>query len=114
MPYVQPEPEKPRGEGGAGDRASISQAVKDYYEAVGREGWAYTYDNLDSQTRAMFTEEELRSRTNGSRTTRSSSLPQWTWTRIRFGGIEAEVPVYRTLEDDSSISVSADFTPTLV
>jgi hypothetical protein len=63
MPYVQPEPEKPRGEGGAGDRARISQAVKDYYEAVGRENWAYTYDNLDSQTRAMFTEEEWRSRT---------------------------------------------------
>jgi hypothetical protein len=33
---------------------------------------------------------------------------------MRFGGIEAEVTVYSTLEDDSSISVSADFTPTLV
>ena len=33
-------------------------AVEDYYWAVDREDWAYTYDNLDSQTKALFTEEE--------------------------------------------------------
>jgi hypothetical protein len=33
-------------------------AVEDYYWAVDREDWAYTYEHLDSQTKAMFTEEE--------------------------------------------------------
>jgi len=33
-------------------------AVEDYYWAVDREDWSYTYENLDSQTKAMFTEEE--------------------------------------------------------
>jgi hypothetical protein len=32
--------------------------VGDYYDAAGREDWAYTYDHLDSQTQHMFTEEE--------------------------------------------------------
>jgi hypothetical protein len=36
----------------------LIEAVEDYYQAVDREDWAYTYQNLDSQTRAMFTEEE--------------------------------------------------------
>ena len=36
----------------------LVQAVEDYYQAVDREDWAYTYQNLDSQTRAMFDEEE--------------------------------------------------------
>jgi hypothetical protein len=38
--------------------ADLVEAVEDYYEAVDREDWAYTYQNLDSQTRAMFNEEE--------------------------------------------------------
>jgi len=36
----------------------IRGAVEDYYWAVDREDWSYTYENLDSQTKAMFTEEE--------------------------------------------------------
>jgi hypothetical protein len=36
----------------------LVEAVEDYYQAVDREDWAYTYQNLDSQTRAMFDEEE--------------------------------------------------------
>jgi len=39
-------------------QADLVQAVEDYYRAVHREDWAYTYQNLDSQTRAMFGEEE--------------------------------------------------------
>jgi hypothetical protein len=38
--------------------ADLVEAVEDYYQAVDREDWAYTYHNLDSQTRAMFDEEE--------------------------------------------------------
>ena len=38
--------------------ADLLEAVEDYYQAVDREDWAYTYQNLDSKTRAMFGEEE--------------------------------------------------------
>ena len=38
--------------------ANLVQAVEDYYEAVDREDWSYTYENLDSKTQSMFTEEE--------------------------------------------------------
>jgi hypothetical protein len=36
----------------------LVEAVEDYYQAVDQEDWAYTYQNLDSQTRAVFDEEE--------------------------------------------------------
>jgi Domain of unknown function (DUF4352) len=38
--------------------ADLVEAVEDYYQAVDQEDWTYTYQNLDSQTRAMFDEEE--------------------------------------------------------
>lgn len=33
-------------------------AVKDYYEAVDRQDWNYTYDNLDSDTKGKYTRDE--------------------------------------------------------
>jgi hypothetical protein len=36
----------------------LRQAVEDYYQAVDREDWGYTYQNLDSQTQAAFDKEE--------------------------------------------------------
>jgi hypothetical protein len=36
----------------------LVEAVENYYQAVDQEDWAYTYQNLDSQTRAVFDEEE--------------------------------------------------------
>ena len=42
----------------AGSETELIEAAEDYYQAVDQEDWAYTYDNLDSQTRSMFTEEE--------------------------------------------------------
>ncbi len=32
--------------------------MEDYYKAAGRQHWAYTYSHLDSQTQAVFVEEE--------------------------------------------------------
>jgi hypothetical protein len=40
------------------DAELLRDAVKDYYNAVDREEWGYTYDNLDSNTRALFTKGE--------------------------------------------------------
>ncbi len=34
------------------------EAAGDYYRAAGSEDWAYTYENLDSQTQSLFTREE--------------------------------------------------------
>ncbi len=42
----------------ATSEAAIAEAAEDYYQAVDREDWAYTYENLDSQTRALFAEDE--------------------------------------------------------
>jgi Domain of unknown function (DUF4352) len=38
--------------------AGVVLAVKNYYRAVDREDWAYTYDHLASGTRSAFTEAE--------------------------------------------------------
>ncbi|QIN79913.1 hypothetical protein GBA65_16820 [Rubrobacter marinus] len=42
----------------AGSEAEIVEATEAYYEAVDREDWGYTYESLDSQTRALFAEDE--------------------------------------------------------
>ena len=34
------------------------EAAEDYYQAVDREDWAYTYANLDASTRALYAEDE--------------------------------------------------------
>jgi Domain of unknown function (DUF4352)/zinc-ribbon domain len=41
-----------------GSESELIEAAVNYYQAVDQEDWAYTYDNLDSQTRSMFTEQE--------------------------------------------------------
>ena len=40
------------------DRELLRREVKDYYGAVDRGEWGYTYSHLDSQTQVLFTEEE--------------------------------------------------------
>jgi hypothetical protein len=39
-------------------KADLIEGVEDYYEAVDKEDWTYTYQHLDSRTQAMYTEEE--------------------------------------------------------
>lgn len=36
----------------------VAEAAEDYYQAVDREDWAYTYANLDAATRALYPEDE--------------------------------------------------------
>src|SRR3712207_8847276 len=38
--------------------AEVAEAAEDYYQAVDREDWAYTYANLDAATRAIYAEDE--------------------------------------------------------
>ena len=47
--------EKPDSENAEASEAGLRRAAADYYEAVERKDWGYTYDNLDSQTQRRFT-----------------------------------------------------------
>ena len=49
---------KRQGQEEEASEESLRRAVEDYYEAVARGDWDYTYTNLDSQSRQMFTREE--------------------------------------------------------
>lgn len=40
------------------DAGLLRDEVRSYYNAVDREEWGYTYEHLDSETQALFTEEE--------------------------------------------------------
>ena len=53
-----PQSENSDGENSAGSEADLRGAVADYYEAVERKDWNYTYDNLDSETKQSFTRGE--------------------------------------------------------
>jgi hypothetical protein len=56
---ASPEPTSASPGPDTGDvEAEAEEAAGDYYRAAGLEDWAYTYENLDSETQAMFTEEE--------------------------------------------------------
>ena len=53
-----PPSENSGDENSAGSEADLRRAVTDYYEAVERKDWGYTYDNLDSETQQSFTRSE--------------------------------------------------------
>jgi hypothetical protein len=53
-----PQSENSDGENSAESEAGLRRAVTDYYEAVERKDWGYTYDNLDSETQQSFTRGE--------------------------------------------------------
>ncbi len=58
LPTPVPQPEKYGKGKSVGREAKLKQAVQDYYRAVDRDDWTYTYDHLDDQTRQLFTKEE--------------------------------------------------------
>jgi serine/threonine-protein kinase len=42
----------------AAAESEVENAVRDYYEAVDRENWSYTYAHLDASSRGLFTRPE--------------------------------------------------------
>ncbi len=46
------------GQSIGGIEADVEEAAEAYYRAAGMEDWAYTYENLDSETQSDFTREE--------------------------------------------------------
>jgi len=71
--------------------ASLRQAVEDYYEAVARRDWDYTYTNLDTQTRRMFTKEEWQRKNQWFADNGSLELSSFEIADFSSGGSEAVV-----------------------
>ncbi len=84
--------------------ADLVEAVEDYYLAVDSEDWAYTYDNLDSQTRALFDEDEWYSKNQFFADTEGLALSTMD---AQVNGSASDpvvgVTVHRTFEDGTSI-----------
>jgi hypothetical protein len=88
----------------AAAEAEVEEAVRDYYWAVDREDWSYTYDNLDSQTQVMFTKEEWYLKNQWFADHEGLELASMEVdVVIDLGGVGAEVTVRRTFEDGTSI-----------
>ena len=89
----------------AASEAAVAEAAEDYYQAVDQENWAYTYENLDSQTQALFAEDEWYLKNQYFADTESLELSTMD---VVVNGSPSDVPVsvsvYRTFKDGSSIS----------
>src|SRR5215208_1501827 len=70
---------------------SLRQTVEDYYEAVARRDWDYTYTNLDSRTRRAFTKEEWERKNQWFAENGSLELSSFEITNFSSGGSEAVV-----------------------
>jgi hypothetical protein len=97
--------EIPDGTTSASSEAEIVEAAEDYYRAVDREDWVYTYDNLDSQTKSMFTEEEWHLKNQFFADAEGLELAAMD---VGVNGSpsdpEVSVTVYRTFKDGTSIT----------
>jgi hypothetical protein len=89
----------------AGSETELIEAAEDYYQAVDQEDWAYTYDNLDSQTQSMFTEEEWYAKNQWYADNEGLELSS---INVVVNGPTSEpmvtVTIYRTFEDGTSIT----------
>lgn len=85
--------------------AGVVEAAEDYYQAVDREDWAYTYENLDSGTRDMFVEDEWYQKNQWIADTEDLKLA---YMDIAVNDppsdLAAGVTVYRTFESGSTIT----------
>jgi hypothetical protein len=89
----------------AGSETEVIEAAEDYYLAVDQENWAYTYDNLGSQTRALFTEEEWYAKNQWFADNEGLELAT---INVVVDGSPSDpvvsVTVYRTFKDGTSIT----------
>lgn len=96
----------------AGDASedAVEQATRDYYEAVDRQDWAYTWDSLDAGTRDLFSgEEEWREKNQNDADTNPLELDTMDVEVSMSGDEEAEVSVYRSFEDGTTIDRDTEF-----
>ncbi len=82
----------------------VAEAAEDYYQAVDREDWAYTYANLDSATRALYFEDEWYLKNQYFADTEGLELAAIeVVVENSTSDPEVGVTVYRTFKDGSSI-----------
>ncbi|HKH11753.1 MAG TPA: DUF4352 domain-containing protein [Rubrobacter sp.] len=85
-------------------KTEIAGAAEDYYKAVDRENWAYTYANLDAATRALYPEDEWYLKNQYFADTEGLDLAAIdVIVEASTSDPEAGVTVYRTFEDGTSI-----------
>lgn len=81
----------------------VEEAAEDYYYAVDREDWGYTYEKLDSESQALFTEEEWYQKNQWYADNEGLELSSMDVTvTVDSNGYEADVTVYRTFQDGTS------------
>ena len=96
----------------AGSEIEIIEAAEDYYGAVDQENWAYTYENLDSQTRSMFTEEEWYLKNQWFAESEGLELSSMdVVVNSPPSDSVVSVTVYRTFKDGTSITRDTYFVP---
>lgn len=84
--------------------AEVAEATEDYYQAVDREDWAYTYANLDAATRALYTEDEWYLKNQYFADTEGLELATIeVVVETPAPDPEVGVTVYRTFKDGTSI-----------
>ena len=89
----------------------VRQAVRDYYDAVDRQNWAYTYDNLDSRSQEMFTEEEWYRKNQwfADRENLKLASVEVSVENLNPSDILSRVDVYRTFENGTAIDRNTVF-----
>ena len=103
-PPTEPTTDEPTTVEPAPSEAEVAEAAVDYYQAVDREDWAYTYANLDAATRALYAEDEwfLKNQyfadTEGLELATIDVVVETPTTEPEVG-----VTVYRTFKDGTSI-----------
>ena len=91
--------------------ARARRAAVEYYEAVDRESWAYTYGKLDSQSQEMFTEPEWQQRNQWFADNEGLELASMEVDAagLSSSGTHAEVNVRRTFENGVVIDRDTEF-----
>ena len=101
---TEPSPQEPTTIAPPTSDTEVAEAAEDYYQAVDREDWAYTYANLDAATRALYPEDEWYLKNQYFADTEGLELS--TIDVVVEGSTsdpEVGVTVYRTFKDGSSI-----------
>jgi hypothetical protein len=98
-----PPPKKPDV---AALKDDLRAAAEDYYEAVDREDWSYTYENLAAQTKALFTEEEWLLKNQWAADAEESELSDIDIIIENFSrsALAADLTVYREFKDGDESS----------
>ncbi len=106
-----PEPEEtdtpapePTSSAPPASETEVAEAAEDYYQAVDREDWAYTYANLDAATQALYPEDEWYRKNQYFADTEGLELSTIdVVVENSTSDSEVGVTVYRTFKDGTSI-----------